>query len=97
MSVSAAAPPALSYVLTDEQRQLQEMVRDLLAERATSERVREVMLAAQPGYDDELWRELAGYGLLGLTIPEADGGAGASFAELAIVLEEAGRRLAPGS
>jgi alkylation response protein AidB-like acyl-CoA dehydrogenase len=95
MSVSAAAPPTLSYVLTDEQRQLQEMVRDLLTERATSERVREVMLAEAPGYDDALWQELAAYGLLGLTIPEADGGAGATFAELAIVLEEAGRRLAP--
>ena len=95
MSVSAAAPPTVSYVLTDEQRQLQEMVRDLLAQRAAPERVREVMLAETPGYDDALWQELAGYGLLGLTIPEAHGGAGASFAELAIVLEEAGRRLAP--
>ena len=95
MSVSAAAPPTVSYVLTDEQRQLQEMVRDLFAQRAAPERVREVMLAETPGYDDALWQELAGYGLLGLTIPEAYGGAGASFAELAIVLEEAGRRLAP--
>jgi len=95
MSVSAAPPPSLSYVLTDEQRQLQEMARDLMTERASSERVREVMLAEAPGYDEQLWQELAGYGLLGLTIPESDGGAGASFAELAVVLEEAGRRLAP--
>lgn len=95
MSVSAAAPPTVSYVLTDEQRQLQEMVRDLLGARAASERVREVMLAEAPGYDDALWQELANYGLLGLTIPEAHGGSGASFAELAILLEEAGRRLAP--
>ena len=95
MSAHTTAPPTVSYVLTDEQRQLQEMVRDLLAQRAAPERVREVMLAEASGYDDVLWQELAGYGLLGLTIPEAYGGAGASFAELAIVLEEAGRRLAP--
>ncbi len=95
MSAHAAAPPTVSYVLTDEQRQLQEMVRDLFAQRAAPDRVREVMLAETPGYDDALWQELANYGLLGLTIPEAHGGSGASFAELAIVLEEAGRRLAP--
>jgi hypothetical protein len=92
MSVSATAPPALSYVLTDEQRQLQEMVRDLLTERATSERVREVMLGeAGPASTTAVDRSSPQYGLLGLTIPEAHGGAGATFAELAIVLEEAGR------
>ena len=90
----ATAPPEVSYLLTDEQRQLQEMVGDLLARRATSARVREIMLG-DDAYDAPLWEELAGYGLLGLTIPEADGGAGASFAELAIVLEAAGRHLAP--
>ena len=93
---ATATPPELSYVLTDEQRQLQEMVRDLFGDRATPERVREVMLGeADAAYDTTLWQELANYGLLGLTIPAEHGGAGASFAELAIVLEEAGRRLAP--
>ncbi len=93
---ATAAPPEVSYVLTDEQRQLQEMVRDLLGDRATPERVRAVMLGeVDAAYDSALWQELAGYGLLGLTIPEGYGGAGASFAELAILIEEAGRRLAP--
>jgi alkylation response protein AidB-like acyl-CoA dehydrogenase len=87
---------SVTYTLTDEQRQLAEMARDLFAERATSARVRAVMLGeAGPGFDDALWSELAQYGLLGLTIPEAHGGAGATFTELAIVLEQAGRRLAP--
>ncbi len=87
---------SVTYTLSDEQRQLAEMVRDLFAERATSARVRAVMLGeAGPGFDDALWSELAQYGLLSLTIPEAHGGAGATFAELAIVLEQAGRRLAP--
>ncbi|MFU8841575.1 MAG: acyl-CoA dehydrogenase family protein [Nitriliruptoraceae bacterium] len=87
---------SVTYTLSDEQRQLAEMARDLFAERATSARVRAVMLGEDgAGFDDALWSELAQYGLLGLTIPEAHGGAGATFAELAIVLEEAGRRLAP--
>jgi alkylation response protein AidB-like acyl-CoA dehydrogenase len=86
----------VSFALTDEQRQLAEMARDLFTEQATSARVRAVMLGeAGTGFDDTLWTELGRYGLLSLTIPEDHGGAGASFTELAIVLEEAGRRLAP--
>ena len=42
------------------------------------------------------WRELADLGWLGLAVPEADGGQGYGFAELAIVLEELGRAMAPG-
>ncbi len=86
----------VSFALSDEQQQLTEMARGLFTDRATSTRVRAVMLGeAGAGFDDQLWDELAQYGLLGLTIPAEHGGAGASFAELAIVLEEAGRRLAP--
>jgi alkylation response protein AidB-like acyl-CoA dehydrogenase len=89
-----AAPPVVSFALTEEQQQVRAMVGDLFAERADSARVREVMLA-DDGFDAALWEELAGLGLLGLTVPEEHGGSGASFTELAIVLEEAGRRLAP--
>src|SRR5690606_33580297 len=70
------------------------MVRDLLSERATSERVREVM-ATTDAFDRELWKELAQLGLVGLTVPEDLGGAGAGFLELSIVFEELGRRVAP--
>jgi len=42
------------------------------------------------------WDELAGLGWLGLHLPESDGGEGYGFAELAVVLEELGRTVAPG-
>ena len=42
------------------------------------------------------WDELAALGWLGLAVPEADGGEGYGFAELAVVLEELGRAGAPG-
>jgi alkylation response protein AidB-like acyl-CoA dehydrogenase len=41
------------------------------------------------------WRQLAGAGWLGLDVPEAHGGAGATFAEVAVVLEEMGRAPVP--
>ena len=42
------------------------------------------------------WDDLAGLGWLGLHLPEDVGGEGYGFVELAVVLEELGRVLAPG-
>lgn len=86
--------PTVSFEVTEEQQLLRSTVRELAAARASSERVREVMLG-DDGLDRAAWDELAAMGLVGLTIPERFGGAGASFVELAIVAEELGRRLMP--
>jgi alkylation response protein AidB-like acyl-CoA dehydrogenase len=51
-------------------------------------------MATEPGYDADTWHRMADeLGLLGLAIPEADGGAGAGFTELGIVAQEMGRAL----
>ena len=42
------------------------------------------------------WDELAGLGWLGLHVAEEHGGSGFGLAELAVVLEELGRAVAPG-
>ncbi|MFP4636795.1 MAG: acyl-CoA dehydrogenase family protein [Nitriliruptoraceae bacterium] len=89
-----STPEPVTFALTEEQQLLRSMARDLLAERATPERVRGVMLE-HGGFDQPLWDELAGLGLTGLLVPEELGGAGSSFVEVSIVLEELGRRLAP--
>ena len=47
------------------------------------------------GYDPELWAELAGLGLLGLTIPEELGGSGMTMLDAMVVYEELGRTLVP--
>src|SRR5690606_16707020 len=47
-------------------------------------------------YDQGLWRTLAGeMGLAGMALPEHLGGGGAGLREVAVVLEELGRGLAP--
>jgi alkylation response protein AidB-like acyl-CoA dehydrogenase len=84
----------ITFQLTDEQQQLRAMVRDLATNRGSSERVRQVMLD-EGGFDAATWKELAELGLVGLTVAEEHGGAGASFLELSIVFEELGRRLVP--
>ncbi|MDP9182380.1 MAG: acyl-CoA dehydrogenase family protein, partial [Actinomycetota bacterium] len=45
--------------------------------------------------DEELWRELAGAGLLGIAVPEALGGAGLGLVELCLLLKQQGKFVAP--
>ena len=47
------------------------------------------------GRDPELWRALADAGWTAIGIAEADGGAGLRFEDVLLVIEEAGRALAP--
>ena len=81
---------------TAEQDELRASVRRFLADRAPLTRVRELMESGD-GTDRGVW-EQAGtqLGLQGLAVPEAYGGAGFSFGEQAIVLEEFGAALYGG-
>ena len=54
------------------------------------------MRAAAGGLDRDRWRELAGLGVFGLTLPEADGGIGLATADAVVVCEELGRAVVPG-
>jgi acyl-CoA dehydrogenase len=47
------------------------------------------------GFSRELWQRMAELGWVGLCLPEEYAGLGLGLSELCIVLEEAGRRLAP--
>ena len=80
---------------TEEQAELAEVVRGLLARHADSAAVRTAM-ASESGYDEHLWRTLCEQvGVAALPVPEQYGGAGAGLAETAVVLEELGASLAP--
>ena len=82
--------------ISTEQRELRESVRRFLTERAPLTKVRELMETAD-GTDPDVWRQAsAQLGLPGIAVPEEYGGAGFSFAEQAIVLEELGAALFTG-
>jgi alkylation response protein AidB-like acyl-CoA dehydrogenase len=82
--------------VTEEVQELRDSVRRFLADRAPISRVRELM-ETEDGIDRAVWEQAgAQLGLLGLAIPEEYGGAGFSFAEQAIVLEELGAALYSG-
>jgi alkylation response protein AidB-like acyl-CoA dehydrogenase len=77
---------------TEEQEMLRETIRSLLAKYSSPEIVRE--LEDDPvGYRVDLWEELGRQGLLGLTLPEENGGSGMSTLEQVILYEEFGRAL----
>ncbi|WP_116113327.1 acyl-CoA dehydrogenase family protein [Amycolatopsis ruanii] len=74
---------------------LRASVRDLLGDQAGFSAVLARTESAEP-YDLKLWRTLAtDLGLAGLAVPESLGGQGASYREVAVVLEELGRSVAP--
>ena len=78
----------------DELDDLRDMVRNLLDDRASSERIR-AAIDTPEGYDVGLWRTAAELDLLALTVPVEFGGAGAGLREIAVVLHELGRCTAP--
>ncbi len=83
----------MDFGFSDDQREIQRTARDLLAERARPERVREHAEAARS--DELLWRELCELGWPGIAVAEEYGGQGLGLIELAILCEELGRSVAP--
>ncbi|MYY02900.1 MULTISPECIES: acyl-CoA dehydrogenase [unclassified Streptomyces] len=81
--------------LTEEHLDLRDAVRAYTARHITED-----TLHAAADADKEIlpahWSGLAAQGLLGLHLPEEDGGAGYGLLELAVVTEELGRATAPG-
>jgi len=90
---AAAGLPDLLY--GEHETELRAAVRSLLGDRCGWHEVLARTETAQT-YDTGLWRALAAdLGGAGLLIPEASGGAGASYREAAVVAEETGRAVAP--
>jgi alkylation response protein AidB-like acyl-CoA dehydrogenase len=86
----------MKLAVSAEQQELRDSVRRFLADRAPLSRVRELM-ETPDGTDRSVWQQAgAQLGLQGIAIPEQYGGAGFTFAEQAIVLEELGAALYGG-
>lgn len=81
--------------LSEQQRILRKMARDLLAKECPTRLVRE-MAEDEKGYPPELWHKMTELGWLGLSFPEKYGGLGGSFLDLVVLLEEMGRVCLPG-
>ena len=79
----------MDFSLTEEQSQLKASARRLLESICTKEWID--AHEAREEYPFELHKRMADIGLFGIGVPEADGGSGGGFVELAVVCEEVGR------
>jgi len=80
--------------LDETQRDIRDLAADLFGRRVDPALL-EKTEATPDRFDRELWAALAGSGLLGVAVPEPAGGLGLGAAELAVVLEQLGRAVAP--
>lgn len=84
----------MDFAFTEEQEMLRASARHLMEERYAIERVAKI--ADGDGFDRAEWTEVAALGWTGISVPEKEGGAGLSFLEEAVLIEELGRALYPG-
>ncbi|HEY2318426.1 MAG TPA: acyl-CoA dehydrogenase family protein [Solirubrobacteraceae bacterium] len=78
----------MDFDLTEDQREIKDVAREMLTARSPLARVRE---AAEAGaYDEALWREIVELGWPGIAVAEEHGGQGLGAVELAVLLEELG-------
>ncbi|MGV3552040.1 acyl-CoA dehydrogenase family protein [Rhizobium sp.] len=73
---------------------LRKSVTDFCARHPGPARMRRLR-ETRPGYDPDVWRQMAEAGWLGIGVPEANGGLGLGLAEICIVAEELAADLSP--
>ncbi|MCV7053593.1 acyl-CoA dehydrogenase family protein [Mycolicibacterium gilvum] len=83
----------MTFALSDEQQQLQQIVRKFCEAKSPIAEVHRLM-DTPDGFDAAVWSQMGSeLGLPSLAIPERFGGAGFSLVELCLVMEEMGRAL----
>jgi alkylation response protein AidB-like acyl-CoA dehydrogenase len=84
----------MNFDLTEEQRLLVDTVASFARKHSPLTRLR--ALREDPrGWSREVWKRMGDLGFLGVSLPEAVGGAGGTFADAALILEQLGATLAP--
>lgn len=84
----------MDFALTDEQQAIVDLATQISTDLCAPERLREVESGAD-WFHRDLWRELAKAELLGIPLPASAGGGGFGFLEACLLLEVAGRAVAP--
>jgi alkylation response protein AidB-like acyl-CoA dehydrogenase len=86
----------MNFNFSEEEEAVKGLAEQILDESTSFDRLREIDKdAAGPGFDQNLWSALAEANLIGLPLSEDHGGQGFSYMALCLLLEQAGRNLAP--
>jgi 3-oxocholest-4-en-26-oyl-CoA dehydrogenase beta subunit len=84
----------MDFTLTDDQQAVSEAATGLFSGLVDAEKIAAIE-ATTDRIDRDLWQALAAADLLGLAVPEADGGGGYGLMELCLLLEAQGNHVAP--
>lgn len=84
----------MNLELDEHQQEIRSLAADLFTRKVDPARIEKVE-ATPDRFDSELWSAIADSGLLGVTVPDEHGGLGFGAVELALVLEQLGRAVAP--
>jgi alkylation response protein AidB-like acyl-CoA dehydrogenase len=90
----------MDFELTAEQKMLSEQAASFAKKSSPVERFRKLRSTAERdvvehGWENKVWKEMAGLGWLGLFFPESVGGMGLRFQDAALVVEKLGTTLTP--
>ena len=86
----------MDFNLSDEQTEIAELAARILTEKLPPERIKAIETDPDGRwFAEDVWGELAKADLLGLALPEADGGGGFDFVAVALLLEQQGKTVAP--
>lgn len=84
----------MDFRFSEEQAAIRELARGILEKEVTPERLKAAEASADR-IDERLWATLGEANLLGVAVPEAQGGMGLGLPELLVLCEEVGRVVAP--
>jgi len=84
----------VDFTISDEVKSVQQLAAQILGDFTEVDKLKAIEQQDEV-FDEKLWQALADAGLLGLDIPEAQGGMGLGFFSLTTLCEEVGRTVAP--
>lgn len=84
----------MNFDLTEDQTLLVDTVRDFVKKESPVERMRKLR-DTELGWDRAVWKKMGELGWLGVMFPEAVGGAGMTFVEAGLIVQELGTTLVP--
>ncbi len=84
----------MDFTLSDDQQAIADLAHRILSEQLAPERLR-VLEQTDGWFADDVWAELGKADLLGIPLPDADGGGGYGILEACLIAEQVGRTVAP--
>ncbi|WP_116363956.1 acyl-CoA dehydrogenase family protein [Parahaliea mediterranea] len=85
----------MDFGFSSEQQDIRQLARQILGEQVSAESLKPYDEYATVRFDADLWRTLGQAGLTAIPVSASEGGGGFGFMELALLLEEVGRSIAP--